>query len=198
MASQRKKPILVGILVAGAVLLPVGWLGSDFLEQDNDFCNACHLASGVALHQEIRRDFDAAPAMSLAAAHAAATGEPFRCIDCHGGVSFPGRVRVKALAAKDALVYLTGRFVEPDHMQWPLWDEDCSQCHASFVESDPEPGEATRFHQFPVHNVALGVDCVECHLSHEPVGDTAPYHLQVDHVRTQCARCHQEFEEKSG
>lgn len=198
MARTHRAAWLLVAAALGMAGASTGWWVTDRLEQDNDFCNACHLASGVALHREIRRDFDAAPAMSLAAAHAEAAGEPFRCIDCHGGVSFPGRVRVKALAAKDALVYLTGRFVEPDHMQWPLWDEDCSQCHASFVESDPEPGEATRFHQFAVHNVALGVDCVECHLSHEPVGDTAPYHLQVDHVRTECARCHQEFEEKPG
>ena len=198
MARVHRASWLVVVIVAGAASVPTGWLVTDHLEQDNDFCNACHLESGVALHRDIRLDFDEAPAMSLAAAHAAAGDEPFRCIDCHGGGSFAGRARVKARAAKDAFFYLTGQFDEPDHMRWPLWDEDCAQCHASFEESEPLAGEPTRFHQFGVHNGDLGVDCVACHLSHERVGSDAPYHLQVDHVRTQCARCHAEFEENQG
>ena len=198
MARVHRASWLVLAIVAGAASIATGWLVTDHLEQDNDFCNACHLDSGVVLHRDIRLDFDEVPAMRLAAAHASAADGPFRCIDCHGGVSFAGRARVKALAAKDAFFYVAGRFEEPDHMRWPLWDEDCAQCHPSFEESDPRAGEATRFHQLGVHNVELGVDCVECHLSHERVGGDAPYHLQVTQARAQCARCHAEFEEDAG
>ncbi len=198
MARAHRAGGLVVAIVVGAAAAPTGWLVTDHLEQDNDFCNACHLEPGVALHRDIRLDFDEVPAMSLAAAHASAADGPFRCIDCHGGVSFAGRARVKALAAKDAFLYVAGRFEEPDHMRWPLWDEDCAQCHSSFEESGPRAGEATRFHELGVHNVELGVGCVECHLSHERVGSDAPHHLQVTRVRAQCARCHAEFEEDAG
>ena len=185
------------------VSAPAGWVVTDFLEQRNDFCNACHLEPGLPLHVEVRRDFDAALPASLAGRHAHAdvksrADTAFRCIDCHGGVSFAGRLRVKALAAKDAFWYVTGRFAEPDGMRWPLWDEDCTQCHASFDERDPEPWESPRFHQLAVHNVELEVGCVACHLTHEPDGNPDAYFLHAAHVRRQCARCHSEFEEGQG
>ena len=182
------------------VSAPTGWVVTDVLEQRNDFCTDCPLDPDLPLHAEVRRDFDAAVPASLAGRHAHAAVESradtaFRCIDCHGGVSFAGRARVKALAAKDAFWYVTGHFGEPDGMRWPLWDEDCTQCHASFDERDAEPWESPRFHQLAVHNVELGVACVECHQSHESDGNPDAYFLRATWVRAQCARCHMEFEE---
>jgi len=196
--------MLRGLLWAGlvaALSAPVGWMVSDRLERDNDFCNACHLTPAQPLHEAVRRDFAATPAASLAGAHGAAQldargGRDFRCIDCHGGVSFTGRARVKLLAGLDAFWYVTGRFEEPEGMAWPLWDEDCRQCHLRFDESQAEAWQSPRFHQLPVHNVRLGVDCVECHLVHEPDGQPLHHFLHADRVRAQCARCHSEFEEE--
>ena len=175
---------------------------SDRLERDNDFCNACHLTPQRPLHIDLRRDFDAPSARSLAGIHGAAVlaehgDRAFRCIDCHGGTSFAGRARVKVLAALDGIWYATGRFEEPKGMAWPLWDEDCRKCHARFDESRVEEWQSPRFHQLAVHNVELGVDCVECHLVHEAGGQPEHQFLHADRVRTQCARCHTEFEEGS-
>jgi nitrate/TMAO reductase-like tetraheme cytochrome c subunit len=193
--------VLLGAGFVAALSAPVGWVVTDRLERDNDFCNACHLTPTRPLHEAVRRDFDARPPASLAGLHGAARlddrgGRAFRCIDCHGGVSFVGRARVKLLAGLDAFWYVTGHFEEPEGMAWPLWDEDCRQCHARFDESPAESWQSPRFHQLPVHNVELGVDCVECHLVHEAGG--APEHdfLHASRVRTQCARCHSEFEEE--
>jgi len=197
----RARTWLPAAAIIGAALgAPAGWLVTDHLEQDDAFCNACHLEPGLPLHRDVRRDFQASPAASLAAAHALAGNElaadgAFRCIDCHGGASWVGRARVKALAAKDTFWYVVGHFEEPSGMRWPLWDEDCTKCHASFEESDPEPWENPRFHQLAVHNVELGVSCVECHSSHTPEGDPRHQFLRAAEVRTQCARCHTEFEE---
>lgn len=187
----------------GAVAAPVGWVVTDRLERNNDFCNACHLEPAVPLHLEIRRDFDAVAPTSLAAGHASAgldrLGDGgFRCIDCHGGVGFGGRLRVKVLAAKDAFWYLTGRFEEPTEMSWPLHDDDCAQCHASFDEAEADAWRTPRFHQLAVHNVDVGVGCVECHLSHESGARPDAHFLHASWVRTQCARCHSEFEEGEG
>jgi hypothetical protein len=104
-------------------------------------------------------------------------------------------VRVKALAAKDGLAYAIGRFEEPERMRWPLWDEDCLACHASFETASAQAAGSSRFHALPVHNVELGVACVECHSAHEAGGAPGAYFLHAASVRAQCARCHSEFEE---
>jgi hypothetical protein len=188
--------------LAVALTAPLGWVVTDRLERDDDFCNACHLEPELPLHRDVRRDFDRAPAVSLAGVHGAARlegqgGRAFRCIDCHGGTSLAGRARVKTLAAMDAFWYLTGHFEEPDGMAWPLWDEDCLACHPSFEESEVESWQSPRFHQLPVHNVDLGVDCVACHLVHETGGQPEHHFLHADRVRARCAQCHTEFEEES-
>jgi len=208
-------------IAATAVIVsaPTGWYASDLFERNNDFCTGCHAAPGRPLHAALRRDFDAAPARSLAAAHGAARldrsqagvppvrpafvpvgGDPaaFRCIDCHGGTSPVGRVRVKLLAAKDAFWYLVGRFEEPADMRWTLWDEDCLKCHPAFDESEVRAWQSPRFHQLPVHNTALGVDCVECHRVHDLGGNPEAFFLHAPAVRKQCARCHSEYEEGVG
>ena len=171
---------------------------SDRLEQDNDFCNACHLTPTKPLHEGIRQAFDARPAVNLASAHALAGNEKredrsFRCIDCHGGASLVGRVRVKALAAKDAFWYVTGDFEEPTAMHSPLWNEDCTKCHAAFEPEDA--GGAQPFHAVPVHNTKFPVACVDCHSSHETGGNTQAYFLDAARLQPLCARCHSEFSE---
>ena len=189
--------------LAGIVSAPAGWIVSDRLEENNDFCTSCHLAPDRPLHADLRAGFDGVPPASLAAVHGAATvlrsaAEPasaFRCIDCHGGASFVGSARVKVLAAKDAFWFAMGYFEEPTQMRWPLWDEDCRKCHDAFDEPKVEAWQSPRFHQRSVHNGALGVDCVACHEVHESGGNPDAFFLRAHLVRGQCARCHSEFEE---
>jgi hypothetical protein len=202
MRRRRGARALAAGALVGALAAPVGWHVTDRLEQHDDFCNACHLASGEPLHASVRRDFMAAPPASLAAAHAAAGNRAradgaFRCIDCHGGTGAAGRLRVKALAARDAVVWALLRFEEPQGMRWPLRDADCARCHARFGAAR-EPWEPPRFHQVPLHNVDLGVACVECHAAHETGGDAGAAFLRAAPLRAQCARCHAEFEEGRG
>jgi nitrate/TMAO reductase-like tetraheme cytochrome c subunit len=181
-------------IVAGSaalLLAPAGWLTTDALERDNDFCIACHISEGVSLHAELKRSFDARPAESLAAAHAA---QELLCIDCHGGTGLLGRARVKALAARDALVWLVGPVEEPTEMHWPLLDADCRKCHERYAEESSQLG-SPRFHELAVHNVELGVPCVDCHLSHEKSGNVGAQFLEPVSVRRRCALCHSQFED---
>jgi hypothetical protein len=199
--APRRRRFTPVAAVAAVAAASAAWLVTDHLERDNDFCTACHLEPGVPLHRGIRRDFDRSPPASLAGLHARKArsegeGGGFRCIDCHGGASLRGRMRVKALAAKDAFWYAVGCFEEPQAMRWPLWDEDCGQCHPSFDESQSKSWQSPRFHELPLHNVELGVGCVECHRSHDRGGDANAYFLRAPWVRTRCARCHSEFEEE--
>ena len=205
MRGRRGTGVRAGVAAAGAALAAaslagIGWVVSDRLAQDNDFCNACHLPSGAPLHRELRRDFDAPVPASLAAAHARVQAPPhpdgFRCIDCHGGVGLSGRLRVKLVSARDATVWAFGSFEEPSGMRVPLGDADCARCHASFRPFQPGSGRSRGFHQIAFHNADLGVACVECHAVHRPGGDPASHFVRAEPVRAQCARCHAEFEEE--
>lgn len=196
--------IAASVVAAALVLGPTGWLVTDALESENDFCTACHLEPGVPLHKTIRANFDARPNVNLAGLHASvgAEAEPgaanarareFRCIDCHGGVGLVGKVRAKVLAAKDAFWYVVGHFEEPERMSSPLVEEDCRQCHPSFAPPARDAANPA-FHALGLHNVELGVLCVECHVTHGTGGLEDLYYLRPSHVRTQCARCHSEYE----
>ena len=190
--------------ISSALAAPLAWWGTDRLEESDSFCSACHLPSGAPLHEANVADFRARPAVSLAVAHAVAGNEArddgaFRCIDCHGGTGFAGRARVKLLSARDALVYVSRRFAEPEGMRWPLRDDDCRRCHGTFASaaSAPNEWETPAFHQLPVHNRELGVGCVECHLAHPRGGLAENDFLHPEPVRGQCARCHPEFAEEN-
>jgi nitrate/TMAO reductase-like tetraheme cytochrome c subunit len=190
--------LAVGVAAAATGLGAVAWTATDRLEQSNEFCLGCHLERDVRLHAAIGRDFAGAPPTSLAALHASVSaerrhGEEFRCADCHGGTSWPGRARVKLLAAQDAFWYFADRFSEPTSMDWPLWDEDCRKCHADFDTTRSEDELFPRFHELMGHNEALGVGCVECHRAHVTAGDPNRAFLEANHLKTQCARCHSEF-----
>ena len=197
------RPWLLAALAA-AVAAPAGWLASDALERRNDFCNACHVEEGVPLHIAIRRDFDSRPPRTLAGLHAERLerqrggAAAMRCIECHGGVGFADRLRVKALAARDAFVYfrarsgLGGHLWGPRPRRHPLRDPGCRQCHPTRLDDEAEVGRSGRFHGLGVHESGVGVACVECHDSHERSGRASYYYLRPQHVRDRCAQCHSE------
>ena len=160
----------------------------DHLEANNAFCTSCHLNASTPLHAQKLEDFQTEPATSLVAAHHAAK-QGFRCIDCHGGASFPNKLRVKALAARDAIAYLLGRFEEPKAMDYPLWNEDCAKCHARY-----EPARDDAFHAVEVHNLPdFAYECVECHQGHPTGRKAALDYLETEPLVAVCQNCHEEF-----
>jgi hypothetical protein len=190
MAGRVRKGVLALLLVA-IVAAPVGWIGSNELESRNAFCVACHLDADTPLHAQKRQEFESRAPRSLAAVHWAARGEGepgFRCIDCHGGASFPNQLRVKTVAARDALMWLAGSFDEPDHMKHPLWDEDCAQCHERYA-----PVRDDSFHAIADHNIEFAHACVECHLTHSTDVNPDLYYLNRETVLPVCRNCHKEF-----
>ncbi len=164
-----------------------GWVITDRLESDNEFCVSCHLDAETPLHAAKFEELRAEPAASLAGAHRSAEAA-FLCIDCHGGASFPNRLRVKTVAARDALSYVLGGFEEPTRMRHPLWDEDCVRCHERYAAERDDA-----FHAISQHNVDFEVACVTCHRAH-PQSERAEHHfIKPDVVRPVCLTCHEEL-----
>ncbi len=185
-------------LLLGAIGAVVGWQISDRLESKNAFCTSCHLDAQTPLHRKIARDFAGVPATTLAARHAATSIEgrqdaSFRCVDCHAGTGFTGRLRVKWLAMSDSVRYALGRFEEPKNMRVPLRDEDCEKCHPDHPAQETTPGAVERFHALAVHDTNLGVACVSCHEAHEQGGTAEAVFLRRERVMPECARCHPAF-----
>ena len=170
------------------IAAPLGWQVTDVIESQNDFCMSCHLHPDTPLHETKMIEFTAHPAVNLASVHFVAD-DAFRCIDCHGGASFRNRLRVKFVAARDVAMYLAGRFVEPDSMEHPLWDEDCTQCHASY-----EARRSDDFHALDDHNLPdFAFRCVECHTSHPTGSSPAFVFLNRSRVLETCEICHEEL-----
>ena len=176
------------VIVIGALSGPIGWVTTDHLESNNEFCVDCHLDERTPLHEAKMNDLMTIPPINLASVHYEADRE-FLCIQCHGGVSFANRLRVKTVAARDALVYLLGSFEEPDSMEYPLWDEDCVRCHETY-----EPGRSDDFHAFEDHNLPnFFYRCVDCHRVHANEGVARFDFLEPDRVRRVCRDCHEEL-----
>jgi hypothetical protein len=176
----------IRLLVLAAVAPVLGWTISDRLESENWFCVSCHLDSGAPLHGEKFKEFTSEPVESLVAAHFAPSRD-FRCIDCHRGTSWLGRVRVKAVAAGDAARYFLSSFGEPERMRYPLWDEDCVQCHASYESTSDDA-----YHAIASHD---GIDqaCVDCHQAHPTSGNPDLQFLSREVVLPVCQNCHEEY-----
>ncbi len=189
----------------GALLLLSGGIGVAYVthrERDNAFCISCHGPAGSdrPLHHGLYTRFtsDAQPLPDLAAAHYRAPGR-VDCIDCHGGVGAIGRARVLLLSARDTLLYVTRRYGEPKGMDFaPLWDRDCTQCHAGFETVSAAEGEAVRvpFHGHAEHQ-RLPMACVACHAAH--VDGNPQLSFVNDGIAVpQCRRCHEDFGRDQG
>ncbi len=188
-----------GFAIAAACAFTLGtlsWVGSDRAEQDNDFCNACHLPSGTALHIETREEFDRITPVSLASLHGRAWLEErddpaFRCIDCHAGSGPVERLRVKLLSARDGIRYFVSDFEEPRGMSFDLSAALCLECHPTFRHSAAPGWTVESYHGHPAHDEAADApSCVACHSVHETDGDGIAYFMNRPRVDRQCRECH--------
>ena len=186
-------PILVPaiLLVGGAA-----WIGSDRIEQSNDFCNACHLSQDAPLHLEIRNRFDLVVPRNLAGSHGRGWVEDreasaFRCIDCHSGSLALERLRIKLTSARDGLRYAIGDFEEPEEMSFDLSASTCERCHPVFRHSAAPGWTVQSYHGRPEHDLAATPRCVGCHSVHKPNGDPVAYFMNREEVDRQCRECHE-------
>lgn len=189
-----KGAALAGLVLAALLLFLVGLAAK---EKDNRFCVSCHLKGEEYLHEEKFARFVASVSSDLAGAHY--TKKAVRCIDCHGGADLPMRLRVWAVAAYDTGKFLVGRYKEPDHMQLPLRDNECGQCHTPILKTLPklsaeqeeavEGRVADSYHGIRDHDT-VKITCVRCHTSHTTDGGAKTLFLARPRVQPICLECH--------
>lgn len=190
----KKGAALAGLVLVALLLFFVGLTAK---ERDNRFCVFCHLDEKRPLHEEKFTRFVAFVSTDLAGAHHAK--KAVRCIDCHGGADLPMRLRVWAVAAYDTGKFLVGRYKEPDRMQLPLRDDECSQCHTPILKTLPkltaEQEEALggrvsdSYHGIKDHD-RVEVACVRCHTSHTTDGEAKTQFIARPRVQPICLECH--------
>ncbi len=74
-------------------------------------------------------------------------------------------------------------------MEYPLWDEDCVQCHGAY-----ETGRSDDFHAVDLHNLPdFFYRCVDCHQAHPTSGAAQFGFLEPGRVRQACRDCHEEL-----
>jgi hypothetical protein len=180
------------------LVLSGAWIGSDRLEQNNDYCNSCHLPGDTPLHVEIRERFDRVVPRNLAGVHGRSWLETredpaFRCIDCHAGSPVFERFKIKLISARDGARYVTGDFEEPHRMSFDLSVETCQRCHPRFRHSAAPGWTVQAYHGREEHDQerADSPRCVRCHSVHGAEGDPVAYFMNRERVDPQCRACHE-------
>lgn len=177
--------VLLGGLLLSSVVFGAGMVVTDHLENDNTFCIACHL------HKEKYAQFHPVQGqmITLAAIHNRHPAQDMKCIDCHIGATFTDKLAIKALAARDTVMYVLGAFAEPTTLRYALGNRTCLKCH---LEGGQNAAEEHAFHNAP-HHAKLPLTCYECHTVH-PTARLETRFLREQTVKPLCDGCHKEME----
>jgi len=157
---------------------------TDHLEEDNQFCIACHL------HEKKFSAFHPVQGqwVTLAAAHNLEGDRQVKCIDCHIGATVTDKLIIKAIAARDTVAYFAGAFQEPTYLRYALGTRTCLKCHPTGGQN---PGQANAFHNAPYH-ARMPLVCYDCHSVH-PEASVATRFLRESTVQPLCDSCHKAF-----
>lgn len=188
----------VGLLAALLAVAVIAGTGSAVVLENNDqFCAACHTEPELTFvaHLSEARATDAAP--TLAAFHGVPVG-PFaqspgtkaaRCIDCHSGPHPADRAATLVKAAGDTVEFVLGTAQQPARLDAPLPDANCTKCHEGDYRA--EESFENHFHTLLTDPEAPGdIRCAECHVSHQPASDIDQFTIRSAVIPT-CERCHE-------
>jgi predicted CXXCH cytochrome family protein len=182
LAINFSRPVWAAL--AGMLLLAVaGFASAATLEEQNSFCAACHTQPESTFYQRTQ-----AQAVDLASKHSAVWVT--RCIDCHAGPGFSGRIGAMALGARDLAAFVTRTDQQPAPLTLPIGDANCLKCHADV----PATKSFNRhFHAFLARWQAMDPNagsCVSCHGAHATDGDPAQAFLEQGRAQQVCDSCH--------
>jgi hypothetical protein len=213
---QSKKPFplipVFGVLIVFGILLTVGGFVFAASQETHDaFCSSCHTQPESTFYQRST----AAQTTDLASYH---TTQAAHCIDCHSGAGVTGRVSAELMGAKNALLWYTGKAVQPAVLTHPISDANCTQCHADVTQQGFTPKEqislsgvnagggdrgfnagreggdrANHWHTFLSRWQAADPNagtCVSCHAGHATGGTASSGFMNASTVNQVCDACH--------
>jgi hypothetical protein len=222
--SQSKKPfpfipILGIVFVFGILLTAGGFVFAASQESHDAFCASCHTQPESTFYQRST----ASQTTDLASFH---TTQTTRCIDCHSGAGVPGRMSAELMGARNALLWYTGKAVQPAVLTYPIGDANCLKCHANVIQQAFTPkeqislpgigggggggdfgggreggGRANHWHAFLTRWQAADPNagtCVSCHSGHAAGGTAQSGFMNAQNVQQVCDACHQVLRNGNG
>lgn len=172
---------LVALVLVGTAYA----VGTQF-ESNDAFCASCHVEPESTYYEA---SLDPTAAETLAAFHA---GARTRCIDCHSGKWFPGRLLAHLGGLQNLVAYLSGRYRAPSITTRPVGDAGCSKCHTELTWVSERPGH---YHspllrrRWQAEGGPLNT-CEVCHSSHEFVASADKHFMDNELLEDQCEACH--------
>jgi hypothetical protein len=168
------------MLVLSAASMAVG----ASLEEKDTFCASCHSQPESTYYQ---RSTASSP-VDLASAHKSKT---VKCIDCHSGAGFGGRMQAFYVGGGDLLHWITRTAIQPAPLIHPIPDGNCTKCHGA---TEATQDFNRHFHAFLPRWQAVDQNaarCVNCHTAHPTDGDPGIVFLNQTHTEAVCSACHQ-------
>jgi len=213
-SKKRKFPVVPALLAAAVlfVLLTAGGFAFAASQESHDpFCGSCHTQPESTF---LQRSTGSAP-VDLASFH---TTQQTLCIYCHSGQGVTGRVRAELMGARNALLWYTGKAVQPAVLTTPIGDENCLKCHQDVtvrgytpkeqitlqgvrVERRGGEGGTNHWHELLSRWQSRASDagtCVSCHASHVTGSDAQSGFMDAQAVQAECESCHRVLRQEEG
>ncbi len=188
--SKKKKMnplawiIPAAVLAFGLLLAIGGYAFASTQEENNSFCASCHTQPESTYYQR----FQVTTAVDLASDHAQKAST--KCIDCHSGSGFGGRLSAILLGARNAAAWFSHTAVQPAPLTVPIKDGNCLKCHQD-VQSQVTVNN--HFHGFLTRWQAVdpnAATCVSCHSSHTTDGQADQGFINQARMSAVCEQCH--------
>jgi predicted CXXCH cytochrome family protein len=202
--------LVLGSLIVVGILAAAGGLAFAASQESHDaFCASCHTQPESTFYQRSI----AGLAVDLGSFH---TTQNTRCIDCHSGQGITGRIAAELQGAHNALLWYTGKAVQPAVLTSPISDGNCLKCHQPVTQQGYVPqaqitlpgvsgggreggeGHLGHWHQFLARWQAASTNagsCVSCHQGHATTGTAQSGFMTVQNVQQVCNACHQVLRE---
>jgi nitrate/TMAO reductase-like tetraheme cytochrome c subunit len=215
---QKKKPfpfipVLGIVFVLGVLFTAGGFVFAANQESHDAFCASCHTQPESTYYQRST----ASQAADLASFH---NTQNTRCIDCHSGQGISGRVSAELMGARNALLWYTGKTVQPAVLNFPIGDANCFKCHQDVTQQGFTPkeqitiagiagrgggregeGRANHWHEFLARWQAADPNagtCVSCHSGHATGATAQSGFMNAQNVQKVCDACHQILRREGG
>ncbi len=186
--KKRINPLTI-IIPAGVIALVLafaigGYAFASTQEENNSFCASCHTQPESTYYSR----FLSQTAVDLASDHAQKNAA--KCIDCHSGIGFGGRLSAIMMGARNAAAWFTHTATQPAPLTIPIKDDNCLKCHQDVTS---QTTLNNHFHGFLSRWQAVDPNagsCVSCHSGHLTDGQASTGFTNAARTQSVCDACH--------